>query len=192
MGIDRGYSTAGPRNKDRDFAEEGGERPVWIAGRRGGIHCAGNQVKRARVGRRPDAVDGLRFADGRDSVTGNSSASAAEHYRVAGKARDDRFDPEARQRAFQFARTRFEGAEQYASDCVSAASGDVHRETVDYGFAARNRPAIRREASHDGAALDQQDRGDAAVGQRAKSDDYAVDGRAAIDPAFQKNLSKPV
>jgi len=43
---------------------------------------------------------------------------------------------------------------------------------VDHGIASGNWPAVRREASHHGAAFDQQDRGVAPFGQGSEPHDY--------------------
>jgi len=47
-------------------------------------------------------------------------------------------------------------------------------------FASGDRPAIRRQASYDGAAFDQQDRRVAAVRQRPEPHHHAADGRVTV------------
>src|SRR5208282_3700884 len=93
-------------------------------------------------------------------------------------------DSEARERAFQYARTGLESTQQHASDCLPTASGDVHRETAYFSVSTGNWPAIWRQAPHHRAPLDQQDRGDAPFGQRFEPDDHTSDGYTAVVNSF--------
>ena len=61
-------------------------------------------------------------------------------------------------RAVRHARRGVEAEEQLTADRRAAADCDVSGEAVDRGFAARDRTPVRRQAPHDGHALDRKDR----------------------------------
>ena len=88
----------------------------------------------------------------------HGAASAEEHYRDAGKEGHHRADSEARRRNLRSARAGFESPQQFQGDRLPAPGGHVRREAAHLRVASGNRPAIRRQASHHRAALDQQDR----------------------------------
>jgi len=127
---------------------------------------------------------GVCVSDRRFDFAGDRAAGAAQYHRLARKARDDRPDSEARERAFQHARAGFEGPQQHPRDRIPAPGGDVHRQATHQRVAAGDRPAIRRETSHHSSSFDQQDRRNAPFGQRSESDDHALDGYASVAAPF--------
>ncbi len=85
------------------------------------------------------------------------AAGLEELHRLAGAQSHHRVDPEDGGRTVWAAVGRDQGKEQFTGDRVSAADCDVPGEAYDGSIAAGNRATVRRQASHNGAALGRED-----------------------------------
>ena len=86
------------------------------------------------------------------------AAGAEELHRLADAQGFDRGDPEGSGRAVWPASAGDQAEEQFARDRLSAANCDAPGEASDGRIIAGNRAPVRRQASHDGSALDREDR----------------------------------
>ena len=135
------------------------------------------------TGWRVDSPDGLRFAHRRAHRSAHRATSAEEPNRHAGQESHHRTDSEARRRSVRHPRPGSESAQQLESNCLPAPGGHVPCETAHVRFAARNRPAIRRQAPHHRAPLDSQDCQPAPDRQRIEQNDQQATRLVRLDLA---------
>src|SRR5579862_958504 len=153
MGVDRGYSSAGSRDENRNSEAEIRSRGRSAARQRRALYRQPQQVEHPRAGGIVDPAPRVRLADGTGSHGAARAGRPARGPSSRGAGRHGRHDPEVRRRLLPDETRGSEITQSLEVHCDATPGGDVSLQGVDERVAAGDWQGLRRQTSLDGDPL---------------------------------------